>query len=70
MEWIEKLQVPGLILAGIVIWLLFQLLRERDRLLQAVSLELAENTKTLVKLATLLDVICRKTRSSREDGGK
>lgn len=67
MEWIEKLQAPGLLLAGLVIWWLFQLLRDRDKM---IATELAETTKVLTKVAVLLDVICRRTTSRGNDGGK
>jgi hypothetical protein len=62
-EWLEKLQAPGLILAACVIWWLFKRLEERDRLL---SSEMKESNQILVKLATYMDLICRRTGAGKK----
>lgn len=67
MEYLEKLQAPGLILAGLVIWWLFKLLADRDKLISSLQAEVAESNKILVKIATLMDLIFRK---SGQGGGK
>jgi hypothetical protein len=68
MEWLEKLQAPGLILAGVVIWWLFRLVQDRDRELVR---ELKTHNELLMKLATLMDLICRRAiKSGEADGGK
>jgi hypothetical protein len=66
MEWLEKLQVPGLILAGAVIWLQF---KDRERLQSFISQELAGHTRIMIKVATLLDLICKRT-SEKRDGAR
>jgi hypothetical protein len=66
-EWIEKLQAPGLILAGFVIWLLYQLIRQRDSQLTSLAAEVAENSKTISRMATYLEIICKRIKDS--DGG-
>jgi hypothetical protein len=72
MEWLEKLQAPGLLLAGLVIWWLFQLLKDRDRQISEVAAELKAQNVVLSKIATLMDLICRRTPSQRSeiDGGQ
>lgn len=61
---LEKLQVPGLILAAIVILLMFQLIRllikQRDEANLRLATELAENTKTLSRMTVILDLICQR----------
>lgn len=70
MEWIEKLQAPGLLLAGLVIWWLFQLLRDRDKQISEMAAELKSQNIVLVKIATLMDLICRRNTRAEIDGGK
>lgn len=73
MEWLEKLQAPGLILAGVVIYLLFRiillLLEERRDLEKArqeqaekAVVALAENTKTTARMAAILDLVCKRMK--------
>jgi hypothetical protein len=70
-DWVEKLQVPGLILAGAVIYGLFRLLERRDELLNRlaveVSGELSSHGKTLERVAAILDLLCRKAKAGRPD---
>jgi hypothetical protein len=62
---IEKLQVPGLILAGIVIWRLFVLLESRDRWYDKLLVELTSQGQTLSRVAAILDLICKRGGHSK-----
>ena len=67
MEFIDKLQVPGLMLAGLVIWWLFRLLDSRDKLYDRLAVELSDQGKTLSRMSAILDLICK--RNSTGGGG-
>ena len=61
MEWLEKLQAPGLILAGVVIYLQFKiimkLLGDSDKIVSG----LAENNRITARLTSVLaDLVCRR----------
>ena len=71
MEWIKELQVPGLILAGGVIWLQYKLLkRSQDaareaeaRHQEAISQltgQLLEHTGALKEISVLLKLTCQR----------
>lgn len=66
MEWLEKLQVPGLILAGAVIFfqykIIMKLLTERRQQDDRVALGLAENNRVTARLTSILaDLVCKRT---------
>jgi hypothetical protein len=52
MEWLDKLQVPGLMLAGVVIYLLFKQNGQLIELLSAQRAALAEVTSMLRQICT------------------
>jgi hypothetical protein len=55
MEWIEKLQAPGLILAGIVIYFQF---KQSGRLIDLLS----EQRATLADVTSMLRQICTRAK--------
>jgi hypothetical protein len=70
MEWLDKLQIPGLILAGFVIASLFILVyklidarnteRQADRVvLDKLVTEVADGNKVLYRAVSILDLICQ-----------
>jgi hypothetical protein len=62
MEWIDRLQAPGLILAGAVIYLLYKLLmRLVDFCMQSLQHQ-AEQRATLNEAIGLLRQLCSKAK--------
>lgn len=55
MEWLDKLQVPGLMLAGVVIYLLF---KQNGQLIELLSAQRA----TLAEVTSMLRQICTKAK--------
>jgi hypothetical protein len=66
LKLLDKLQTPGLILAGLTIWLLFKALAQAHKSLDNLSVEISESGKTTAKMAALLDLVCNRLIS----GGK
>lgn len=70
-EVLKMLEIPGLILAGIVIYLLFQAL---SRIEEQRSQQLAKNNEVLLeiargyeKLSSLIDGLIRRDKRGRRD---
>ena len=66
MEWIKLFEVPGLLLAAGVIWMLFRLLsrivdQESERLHQRT-----EERALMAEMATMLRQLCRADRGKEE----
>jgi hypothetical protein len=62
LEWLDKLQAPGLILAGLVIWLGFRLfLKLLDAVLKMIE-QRSEDRSLLMEMAGMLRQLCSKER--------
>ena len=60
LDFIKTLQVPGLILAGIVIYLMYKILMAQlDRNSQLAN-QLSENNATLREMNALISQVCQK----------
>lgn len=60
LDFIKTLQVPGLILAGIVIYLMYKILMAQlDRNSQLAN-QLLENNATLREMNALISQVCQK----------
>ena len=67
MEWVKLFEVPGLLLAAGVIWMLFRLLsrivdQESERLHQRT-----EERALMAEMATMLRQLCRIDRDGERD---
>lgn len=54
-DWLKLIEIPSMVLAAGVIWMLFVILK-------ALMAELKSYNTTLTKISVVLDILCRKIK--------
>ena len=67
LSWIEKLQIPGLILAGMVIWLLFKLIMKGLDFCMGLLQQVSEQRTVLTEVVTLLRQLCFRVKGGGQE---